>query len=31
MQIKETIKDELNKRNKELTFEVIANPNFLRA
>ena len=29
--IKETIEEELKKRNKNLTFEVIANPNFLRA
>jgi len=31
MQIKETIQNELLKRNKSLTFEVIANPDFLRA
>jgi len=31
MQIKETIQGELVKRNKNLTFEVIANPDFLRA
>ncbi len=30
-QIKETIQEELKKRNKNITFEVIANPNFLRA
>jgi len=30
-QIKETIKEALNKRNKNITFEVIANPDFLRA
>ena len=30
MQIKETIQHELVKRNKNLTFEVIANPDFLR-
>jgi UDPglucose 6-dehydrogenase len=30
-QIKETIQEELSKRNTSLTFEVIANPNFLRA
>ena len=30
MQIKETIEKELKKRNKNLTFEVIANPNFLK-
>ena len=29
-QIKETIQKELVKRNKSLTFEVIANPDFLR-
>ena len=29
--IKETIQEELKKRNKNITFEVIANPNFLRA
>jgi len=31
MQIKETIQNELVKRNKDFTFEVIANPDFLRA
>lgn len=30
-QIKETIQAELSKRNTAITFEVIANPNFLRA
>jgi UDPglucose 6-dehydrogenase len=30
-QIKETIQEELSKRNTSVTFEVIANPNFLRA
>ena len=30
-QIEETIQEELKKRNKNITFEVIANPNFLRA
>ena len=30
-QIKETIQEEPKKRNTSLTFEVIANPNFLRA
>jgi len=30
-EIKEVIQEELSKRNKMLTFEVIANPNFLRA
>ena len=30
-QIKETIQQELQKRNKSLTFEVIASPDFLRA
>ncbi len=30
-QIKDTIQKELSKRNTALTFEVIANPNFLRA
>ena len=30
-QIKEVIQQELSKRNTSLTFEVIANPNFLRA
>ncbi len=30
-QIKETIQKELERRNKNITFEVIANPNFLRA
>ena len=30
-QIKDTIQEELKKRNKNITFEVIANPNFLRA
>lgn len=30
-QIKETIQEELKKRNTSVTFEVIANPNFLRA
>ena len=30
-QIKETIQEELVKRNTTLTFEVIANPDFLRA
>lgn len=30
-QIKETIQEELKKRNTQLTFEVIANPDFLRA
>ena len=30
-QIKETIQEELKKRNTSLTFEVIANPDFLRA
>ena len=30
-EIKEVIQEELSKRNTSLTFEVIANPNFLRA
>jgi len=30
-QIKETIQNELAKRNESLTFEVIANPDFLRS
>lgn len=30
-QIKETIQSELSKRNTSITFEVIANPDFLRA
>jgi len=30
-EIKEVIQNELTKRNASLTFEVIANPNFLRA
>jgi len=30
-QIKETIQHELDKRSSKLTFEVISNPNFLRA
>jgi len=30
-EIKEVIQEELSKRNTTLTFEVIANPNFLRA
>jgi len=30
-QIKETIQEELIKRNTSVSFEVIANPNFLRA
>jgi len=30
-EIKETIQEELKKRNASVTFEVIANPNFLRA
>lgn len=30
-QIKETIQEELSKRDTTVTFEVIANPNFLRA
>ena len=30
-QIKETIQEELRKRNTSVTFEVIANPDFLRA
>lgn len=30
-QIKKTIQEELKKRNTSLSFEVIANPNFLRA
>ena len=30
-QIKETIQAELSKRNESITFEVIANPDFLRA
>lgn len=29
-QIKETIEEELKKRNKNISFEVIANPNFLK-
>ena len=31
IQIKETIQEELSKRNTAITFEVIASPNFLRA
>ena len=31
IEIKEVIQEELSKRNTTLTFEVIANPNFLRA
>jgi len=30
-QIKETIEEELQKRNKNISFEVIANPDFLKA